>query len=172
MRGRTPTRTRAGLIPAGAARLATGLSARGTGCWPGAAVASAGRRGSAARLGGARGQSGAAAGLADGIAVGSLLYAVVAYNGGMATSARDDRLHLRLPAALRTRIDQAASAEGKTVTDFAVAALEARTEQVLADRRMFALDEAAWARLQELLDRPVQDKPELTELLDRKPPTA
>jgi uncharacterized protein (DUF1778 family) len=88
----------------------------------------------------------------------------------MATNAKDDRLHVRLPGALRARIDQAARAEGKTITDFALAALEARTEHVLADRRLFALGDQAWAEFQQLLDQPARDKPRLAELLDRDPP--
>ena len=35
----------------------------------------------------------------------------------------------------------------------------------LADRRAFALDDAAWVELQDLLDRPPVVKPELAELL-------
>jgi uncharacterized protein (DUF1778 family) len=88
----------------------------------------------------------------------------------MATNAKDDRLHVRLPNALRARIDQAARAEGKTITDFALAALEERTEHILADRRLFALDDMAWAEFQRLLDQPPQDKPRLAELLHRDPP--
>ncbi len=94
-----------------------------------------------------------------------------AYSWGMATRPlRDERLHVRLTSTQRARVNQAAAAEGRTVTEFALAALAERAEQVLADRRLFGLDDAAWESFQGLLDRPVQAKPRLAELLTRTPP--
>jgi uncharacterized protein (DUF1778 family) len=83
---------------------------------------------------------------------------------------KDDRLHVRLTSAQRARVNQAAAAEGRTVTEFALAALAERAEHVLADRRLFELDDAAWESFQALLDRPAQAKPRLAELLARTPP--
>lgn len=83
---------------------------------------------------------------------------------------KDDRLHVRLTSAQRARVNQAAAAEGRTVTEFALAALAERAEHVLADRRLFGLDDAAWESFQALLDRPAQAKPRLAELLARTPP--
>jgi len=83
---------------------------------------------------------------------------------------KDDRLHVRLTLAQRARVNQAAAAEGRTVTEFALAALAERAEHVLADRRLFGLDDAAWESFQALLDRPAQVRPRLAELLARTPP--
>ncbi len=83
---------------------------------------------------------------------------------------KDDRLHVRLTSAQRARINQAAAAEGRTVTEFAHAALAEGLEHVLADRRLFGLDDAAWESFQALLDRPAQGKPRLAELLALTPP--
>jgi len=41
---------------------------------------------------------------------------------------------------------------------------------VLADRRLFMLDDVAWESFQALLDRPAQAKPRLAELLARTAP--
>jgi uncharacterized protein (DUF1778 family) len=83
---------------------------------------------------------------------------------------KDDRLHVRLTSAQRARVNQAAAAEGRTVTEFALAALAERAEHVLADRRLFGLDDVAWKSFQALLDRPAQAKLRLAELLARTPP--
>lgn len=61
-------------------------------------------------------------------------------------------------------IRRAAETEGVTVTDFTVRAAVARAGDVLADRRLFGLDDAAWNEFVAILDRPVAYKPRLTEL--------
>lgn len=85
------------------------------------------------------------------------------------TQAKDNRLAVRLTSEQRARVDQAAAAEGRTVTEFAVAALSERAAHVLADRRLFPLDSEEWDRFCALLDQPVQQLPQLAELLARDP---
>lgn len=85
------------------------------------------------------------------------------------TQTKESRLAVRLTGEQRERIDQAAAAEGRTVTDFAIAALSERAEHVLADRRIFPIDRAQWNRFVELLDQPVRSLPRLAELLARDP---
>lgn len=45
-----------------------------------------------------------------------------------------------------------------------------REEDTLADRRVFRLDDAAWAEISAILDRPAQRIPELAELLSERAP--
>ena len=85
------------------------------------------------------------------------------------TQKKESRLAVRLTGEQRERIDQAAAAEGRTVTDFAIAALSERAGHVLADRRIFPIDSAQWDRFIELLDQPVRSLPQLAELLARDP---
>jgi uncharacterized protein (DUF1778 family) len=85
------------------------------------------------------------------------------------TQAKDSRLAVRLTSEQRARVDQAAAAEGRTVTEFAVAALSERAGHVLADRRLFPLDSEQWDRFCALLDQPVRNLPRLAELLARDP---
>ena len=85
------------------------------------------------------------------------------------TQAKDSRLAVRLTSEQRARVDQAAAAEGRTVTEFAVAALSERAGHVLADRRLFPLDSEQWDRFCALLDQPVRSLPRLAELLARDP---
>jgi uncharacterized protein (DUF1778 family) len=85
------------------------------------------------------------------------------------TQTKESRLAVRLTGEQRERIDQAAAAEGRTVTDFAIAALSERAGHVLADRRIFPIDRAHWDQFVELLDQPVRSLPRLAELLARDP---
>jgi uncharacterized protein (DUF1778 family) len=84
------------------------------------------------------------------------------------TLARETRLNLRATARQDTLIRLAARASNKTVTDFILDSASNAAEQVLADRRWFMLDDAAWAAFEDLLDRPAVIKPRLTELLSEE----
>jgi uncharacterized protein (DUF1778 family) len=85
----------------------------------------------------------------------------------MATSKlKDHRLAVRVSAEQDALIRAAADVRGTTVSDFAISALVSSAHDVLADRRLFLLDDAAWAEFQALLDRPVTHKPKLTKLLN------
>lgn len=85
------------------------------------------------------------------------------------TQTKESRLAVRLTSDQRARVDQAAAAEGRTVTEFAIAALSERAGHVLADRRVFPLGSEQWDRFAELLDQPVVSRPRLAELLARDP---
>lgn len=84
------------------------------------------------------------------------------------TLTRETRLNLRATARQDTLIRLAARASNKTVTDFILDSASNAAEQVLADRRWFMLDDAAWAAFEDLLDRPAIIKPRLTELLSEE----
>jgi uncharacterized protein (DUF1778 family) len=83
----------------------------------------------------------------------------------MTATTKPARLAVRLTDEQDALIRHAAAVEGTTITDFAVASAIAHAHDVLADRRMFSLDPAAWTEFVALLDRPVQDKPRLAKLL-------
>ena len=79
--------------------------------------------------------------------------------------AREERVYFRATSRQRRIIEQAAEATGKTVTSFVLQAACLEAERALVDRRLFLLDEDAWERFTEALDRPAQDRPRLRELL-------
>ncbi len=85
---------------------------------------------------------------------------------------KDARLAVRLDEQQLDRIRQAADSTGQTVSDFAVRTLTSEAAHVLADRRAFALDDASWTHLNELLDRPIQHKPRLQKLMAASSPFA
>lgn len=83
--------------------------------------------------------------------------------------ARETRLNLRTSARQDTLIRMAAQATNKTVTAFVLDSVSTAAEQVLADRRWFMLDDAAWETFQDALERPAVVKPRLAELLSEEP---
>lgn len=78
---------------------------------------------------------------------------------------KDARLAVRLSSDQDALIRLAAEAEGTNITEFTVAAALSRAFEVLADRRVFTVDDTAWNELLAVLDRPVSHKPRLAQLL-------
>ena len=70
------------------------------------------------------------------------LYAYQAHNRVMAV--KDSRLAVRLSSEQDALIRHAAEVEGTSITEFTVAATLSHGIDVLADRRLFAIDDAAW----------------------------
>ncbi len=89
------------------------------------------------------------------------MLAYQAHNGAMA---KTERFAVRLTAEQDALIRRAAEVEGTDLTNFTVTATLARARDVLADRRLFMLDDASWDEFQEVLDRPVAQKPRLAAL--------
>lgn len=85
----------------------------------------------------------------------------------MTTAAKDSRIAVRVSREQNELIRDAADAEGMTVTEFTVRAAVTHARDVLADRRLFRLDVAAWNDFLAVLDRPVAYKPGLDKLLNR-----
>jgi uncharacterized protein (DUF1778 family) len=90
------------------------------------------------------------------------VYAYQAHNGDMAT--KSERFAVRLTPWQDALIRHAAEVEGTDLTTFTVSATVAHARDVLADRRHFLLDDAAWTEFNAILDRPVQIKPALAKL--------
>lgn len=77
---------------------------------------------------------------------------------------KTERFAVRLTAEQDALIRQAAEVEGTDLTNFTVTATLAHARDVLADRRLFALDDAAWEKFLAVLERPVSAKPRLAAL--------
>jgi uncharacterized protein (DUF1778 family) len=78
---------------------------------------------------------------------------------------REARLNIRATAKQDALIRLAAQATSKTVTDFILDSASNAAEQILADRRWFLLDDAAWTAFEDSLERPPVVKPRLRELV-------
>ena len=86
------------------------------------------------------------------------------------TRRKQARLAVRLTPEQDALIRDAAVASGQSLTDFVTTAAVTRAEDTLADRRVFRLDDAAWAEFTAILDRPAQRIPELASLLTEQAP--
>lgn len=80
------------------------------------------------------------------------------------------RIAVRLTPGQDSLIRDAAAASGQSLTDFVTSAAVARAEDALAARRVFRLDDDAWAEFTAILDRPAQRIPELSALLNERAP--
>ncbi|MFZ1287572.1 MAG: DUF1778 domain-containing protein [Candidatus Phosphoribacter sp.] len=83
-----------------------------------------------------------------------------------ARPARDSRLNIRTSAKQDNLIRQAAHAVDKSVSEFVLDSATATAEHVLADRRYFAVSDAAWQAFEASLGRPAVLKPRLHDLLN------
>jgi uncharacterized protein (DUF1778 family) len=91
------------------------------------------------------------------------------YTDLMAATA-DSRWNFRVTPGADEVVRRAAAVSNRPLTDFVLQAAVNEAERVLADRTRFELDAEAWERFNELLERPVQDKPGLAKLFGK--PTA
>lgn len=85
------------------------------------------------------------------------------------TSEAKGSINLRIEAQTRQLIDEAASALGKTRTEFMVETARREAIDVLLDRRLFVLDDADFDSFAKALDDPPAPGPKLKALLKRKP---
>lgn len=83
----------------------------------------------------------------------------------MDTTARTERITMRVTAAQREFLLEASRTEATTLTDFILKAAASRAEDILADRQQFRLTDSGYDSFVALLDRPVVDKPRLRQLL-------
>ena len=78
---------------------------------------------------------------------------------------KTERIDVRASSSVKLLLQEAARACHKNVSEFLLDAGVIAANQALADRRHFALDEAQWLAFEQALDRPVQAKPRLQQLL-------
>lgn len=80
-------------------------------------------------------------------------------------SAKAERLHLRLDEQQKALLEAASQASGDSVSTFVLKAATEAAADVLADRRVFLLDEDAWQVFDDALHGPAQDVSGLRELM-------
>lgn len=81
---------------------------------------------------------------------------------------KNRRLALRISPRQREVIAEAAEASEKDLSSFVLDSALSNAQRILADRRVFSLSPEAWARFNELLNRPttpLSSKPKLEKLL-------
>lgn len=78
---------------------------------------------------------------------------------------KSERIDVRASASVKQLLQEAARACHKNVSEFLLEAGITAANQALADRHRFELSDAQWDAFQQALDRPVQAKPRLGQLL-------
>jgi len=78
---------------------------------------------------------------------------------------KNERIDVRTSSSVKLLLQEAARVSHKNVSEFLLDAGITAANQTLADRRLFVLDDKQWAAFEQALDRPVQDKPRLKDLL-------
>jgi uncharacterized protein (DUF1778 family) len=85
-------------------------------------------------------------------------------------AAKTERIGLRTTLQQQVLIQRAADALQKSVTEFILDSACKAAENTLLEQRLFLLDEEAWDKFVEILDRPVSVNTGLRELLKEKAP--
>jgi uncharacterized protein (DUF1778 family) len=82
------------------------------------------------------------------------------------TERRTEKLDVRVSPSAKAKLQAAASATRRSMSDFVMESALSRAEETLAERRVFGLDAEKWAAFQAALDAPVRPLPRLQILLD------
>lgn len=79
-------------------------------------------------------------------------------------------ISFRLDATQLALIDRAAKAAGRNRTEFVLEAASREAETVLLDRKVFMLDDAAWAEFEAMLNAPPHANERLKRLMSTRAP--
>lgn len=79
---------------------------------------------------------------------------------------RTEKLQVRVFPSAKARLQAAALASHRSLSDFVIESALSRAEEILADRRIFALNPKKWAKFQAALDAPTRSFPRLKALLE------
>ena len=75
------------------------------------------------------------------------------------------RIDIRTTPTVKRALQDAASVSSKTVSEFLLDSALVRAAEVLADRRLFLLNDQQWEAFKAALDTPSQPMPRLEKLL-------
>lgn len=78
---------------------------------------------------------------------------------------KSERIDIRTTQVAKRTLQQAATLSSKTVSEFMLDSALTQAAEVLADRRLFLLDDAQWTAFMAALDAPARPLPRLERLL-------
>jgi len=78
---------------------------------------------------------------------------------------KSERIDIRTTQVAKRTLQQAATLSSKTVSEFMLDSALTQAAEVLADRRLFLLDDAQWTAFMAALDAPARPMPRLERLL-------
>jgi uncharacterized protein (DUF1778 family) len=86
-------------------------------------------------------------------------------SSAVVTERRTEKLDLRVSRAAKAKLQAAAAASHRSMSDFVMESALARAEETLVERRIFGLNNEAWTSFQAALNAPVRPLPRLHALL-------
>ena len=81
------------------------------------------------------------------------------------TDQKSERIHIRTTPNVKRLLQEAAAVPNKTVTEFLLDSALTKAAEVLANRRLFLLDDKQWQEFMAALDAPPRPLPRLKRLL-------
>ena len=84
----------------------------------------------------------------------------------ISTERRTEKLDVRISASAKAKLQAAASATHRSMSDFVMESALSRAEETLAERRVFGLGAEKWAAFQAALEAPGRPLPRLQALLE------
>ena len=81
------------------------------------------------------------------------------------SEAKTERIDLRTTVRVKRILQEAAAARNKTMTEFVLDVAVTEAAEVVADQRLFLLDDEQWEAFLAALDAPTKPRPRLESLL-------
>jgi len=85
-----------------------------------------------------------------------------------AAEAKSERIEVRITPSMKALLQRAATSSHESITEFLLEAGMSAAEDALINRRLFRIDDEQWQAFQDVLDRPVTEKPRLARLMARR----
>jgi uncharacterized protein (DUF1778 family) len=82
-----------------------------------------------------------------------------------ASATRSEKLDLRLTPEAKRKLNEAAAASRRSLSEFVLESALARADETLPERTKFLLDEKQWKAFLDALDAPPKARPRLARLL-------
>ncbi len=83
----------------------------------------------------------------------------------LSTETKSVRIDIRTTATIKHTLQEAAATKHKTVTEFVLEVALAEAAEVLAEHRLFKLEDKQWADFLTALDAPTKRRPRLEALM-------
>jgi uncharacterized protein (DUF1778 family) len=78
---------------------------------------------------------------------------------------RTEKLDVRISRTAKAKLQAAAAASHRSMSDFVIESALSKAEEMLAERRIFSVNAENWAAFQAALDAPTRPLPRLKKLL-------
>ncbi|HEU4981795.1 MAG TPA: DUF1778 domain-containing protein [Acidobacteriaceae bacterium] len=78
---------------------------------------------------------------------------------------RTEKLDVRISRTAKAKLQAAAAASHRSMSDFVIESALSKAEEMLAERRIFSVNAENWAAFQAALDAPARPLPRLKKLL-------